>query len=608
MDGSATSAKRTGMLLLLDSDSSESESSSTDTSDSSDSDSDAKACAYEREFNKLFRIPAKRPKVVGFIEDVVRQYSDHEVSGMPAVIGCIDGSYVQIQCPANKVASTYCNRHHYLSLTLQAVCDHKRHFLDAFTGTSSKMHDSRVFSLSPLSKNIASVCQGRYHILGDAAYPLREYLLTPYRDYGAMNKQQKGLNFKFSGTRVLTENAFSTLKKRFRHLMYLELLTIHWLNQFIISCCILHNLCIDYGDEEPDDDNDDDGAPNAIQWENCTDNHSDKTDEERALHKLGEIKREKENRAVPGITSLPPPNHLAVPGCIDSASHSRPGPCRADTKNTVLAVRRHLLSRRRPKMKRGCCGPLQDQWPRSSGSRKQPEAERDAYGKPEELASPDQTRLPNERGEGEGGHELIAFQRESNGTSERHDAGDMTANWSDQMLKVKGLTLGEGIVQALTRSKPRALAARATFTEANKPQIDNGPGCELDTTMAPHGVPRDAHPPVLVSGHMCERTFIPHHKIAECPGVLTSASATLNDPLPPNQQRHSDRDGAHARVLFLAPPFAHRVRPRACLSSAEGNTHEQQVHSDASVAGTFRLRPLHVLHTSWSSFTRDSKR
>ncbi|KAH8024537.1 hypothetical protein HPB51_025456 [Rhipicephalus microplus] len=78
MDGSATSAKRAAMLLLLDSDSSESESSSTDTSNSSESDSDAKGCAYEREFNKLFRIPAKRPKVVGFIEDVVRQYSDHE--------------------------------------------------------------------------------------------------------------------------------------------------------------------------------------------------------------------------------------------------------------------------------------------------------------------------------------------------------------------------------------------------------------------------------------------------------------------------------------------------------------------------------------------------
>ncbi|KAH8035471.1 hypothetical protein HPB51_005706 [Rhipicephalus microplus] len=224
------------------------------------------------------------PSGIKFPADLENLTSSFEkVSGMPAVIGYIDGSYVKIQCPANKVASTYCNRHLYLSLTLQAVCDHKRRFLDAFTGTSSKIHDSHVFSLSPLSKNIASVCQGRYHILGDAAYPLRDYLLTPYRDYGAMNKQQKSLNFKFSGTRVLNENAFSTLKKHFWQLMYLELHTIHWLNKFII----------DYVDAEPDDDNDDDGAPNSIQWENCTDNHSDKTDKERALPKLGEIKRAK---------------------------------------------------------------------------------------------------------------------------------------------------------------------------------------------------------------------------------------------------------------------------------------------------------------------------
>ncbi|KAH8026719.1 hypothetical protein HPB51_024218 [Rhipicephalus microplus] len=209
MDGSATSAKRATMLLLLDSDSSESESSSTDTSDSSDSDSDAKACAYEREFNKLFRIPAKRPKVVGFIEDVVRQYSDHEF---------------------------------------------RRHFRLARPVAEKLVAEFAVSSMCPSST------------------------------HGAVQA-------KSAETHVLT--FICTLKKRFRQLMYLELHTIHWLNKFIISCCILHNLCIDYGDEEPDDDNDDDGAPNAIQWENCTDNHSDKTDEERALHKLGKIKRAK---------------------------------------------------------------------------------------------------------------------------------------------------------------------------------------------------------------------------------------------------------------------------------------------------------------------------
>ncbi|XP_072144215.1 putative nuclease HARBI1 [Dermacentor andersoni] len=292
MNGSAGSAKRAALLLLLDSDSSESESSSSDTSDCSDSDSDGETAAYEREFNRMFRIPAKRPKVVGFIEDVVRQYSDDEVSGMPDVVGCIDGSYIKIQCPEKKVASTYCNRHHYLSLTLQAVCDDKRRFLDAFIGSSSKMHDSHVFSLSPLSKKISAVCQGSYHLLGDAAYPLREHLLTPYRDYGALTKQQKHFNYKFSATRVLIENAFSTLKKRFRQLMYLELRTIPWLNKFIISCCVLHNLCIEYGDVEPDDD-DNEQAPNDVQWQNCSDNHIDKSGEERALRRLGEIKRTK---------------------------------------------------------------------------------------------------------------------------------------------------------------------------------------------------------------------------------------------------------------------------------------------------------------------------
>ncbi|XP_075550731.1 uncharacterized protein LOC142584489 [Dermacentor variabilis] len=78
MNGSAGSAKRAALLLLLDSDSSESESSSSDTSDCSDSDSDGETAAYEREFDRMFRIPAKRPKVVGFIEDVVRQYLDDE--------------------------------------------------------------------------------------------------------------------------------------------------------------------------------------------------------------------------------------------------------------------------------------------------------------------------------------------------------------------------------------------------------------------------------------------------------------------------------------------------------------------------------------------------
>ncbi|KAH9378296.1 hypothetical protein HPB48_021778 [Haemaphysalis longicornis] len=112
-------------------------------------------------------------------------------------------------------------------MTLQAVCVHKRRFVDVLVGNSSKSHDSRCLRRSDLLKKLPGICQGdRYHLLGDAAYPLRPYLLTPYRDYGRLSKHQKEFNAKFSAMRVLIENAFSTLKKRFRQLIYLELHTV----------------------------------------------------------------------------------------------------------------------------------------------------------------------------------------------------------------------------------------------------------------------------------------------------------------------------------------------------------------------------------------------
>ncbi|KAG0433570.1 hypothetical protein HPB47_019793 [Ixodes persulcatus] len=55
-------------------------------------------------------------------------------TGVPGTIGCIDGSYVAIECPANKIRSTHVNRHHYPSLTLQAICDCNKRFLDRTTG------------------------------------------------------------------------------------------------------------------------------------------------------------------------------------------------------------------------------------------------------------------------------------------------------------------------------------------------------------------------------------------------------------------------------------------------------------------------------------------
>lgn len=167
---------------------------------------------------------------------------------MPNVIGCIDGTSIPIRTPANKIKSTYTNRHDLPSITLQGVCDYKKKFLDVFTGLPGKIHDARVFALSDLSKHLMSLCGKKLHLLGDGAYPIREWLLVPYKDYGRLTEPQKMFNKTFCATRVLIENTFGLLKCRFRQLLYLDIHSVDKITKFIISTCVLHNMCIDMDD------------------------------------------------------------------------------------------------------------------------------------------------------------------------------------------------------------------------------------------------------------------------------------------------------------------------------------------------------------------------
>lgn len=167
---------------------------------------------------------------------------------MKDVVGCIDGCYIYIRKPANKIRSTYVNRHDLLSITLQGICDADKRFLDVFVGSPSKIHDSRIYRLSFISKDIPTICGDKHHLLGDAAYSLREYLLTPYRDYGDLTIQQKIFNKKHCQTRVKIENCFGLLKQRFRQLMRLDFFTVERMCKFVMACCVLHNLCIAEGD------------------------------------------------------------------------------------------------------------------------------------------------------------------------------------------------------------------------------------------------------------------------------------------------------------------------------------------------------------------------
>ncbi|KAJ8953440.1 hypothetical protein NQ318_023559 [Aromia moschata] len=131
--------------------------------------------------------------------------------------------FSELKTPVGKIKSTYVNRHDLPAMVLQGICSSDRKFIDVFTGIPSKIYDARVFKLSFISDKLPQICGNTYHILGDAAYPIRKWLLTPYRDYGNLTNEQRTYNYKFSATRVRIENTFGIFKQRFRQLLKVDL-------------------------------------------------------------------------------------------------------------------------------------------------------------------------------------------------------------------------------------------------------------------------------------------------------------------------------------------------------------------------------------------------
>lgn len=92
-------------------------------------------------------------------------------------------------------------------------------------------------------KYLHQVCGSKYHILADTAYPLEENIITPFKDHGNLTYNEKQFNKNHSKTRVVIENTFGLLKGRFRQLLKLDFALTEKDSNFVLACCVLHNMC-----------------------------------------------------------------------------------------------------------------------------------------------------------------------------------------------------------------------------------------------------------------------------------------------------------------------------------------------------------------------------
>lgn len=82
-------------------------------------------------------------------------------------------------------------------------------------------------------------------IIGDKAYSVLTWCISLFRNFGNLTQAQQKFNQALSKMRQVIERAFALLKGRWRRLKYLDMNRDDVIPFTIITCCVLHNICLD---------------------------------------------------------------------------------------------------------------------------------------------------------------------------------------------------------------------------------------------------------------------------------------------------------------------------------------------------------------------------
>lgn len=172
----------------------------------------------------------------------------YNIANFPKVLGCLDCTHVRIIQPAID-GIDYMNRKGYYSINVQAVCDPKGKFTNIVCSWPGSTHDSHILRTSQLWQRYEAARPHGF-ILADNAYPNRSWLLTPFLN--PVGIAQGNYNAAHKSTRILIEQCFGRLKRRFSILHSEMRVSPEKAVSVIVACFILHNIATDLRQPEPE--------------------------------------------------------------------------------------------------------------------------------------------------------------------------------------------------------------------------------------------------------------------------------------------------------------------------------------------------------------------
>ena len=205
--------------------------------------------AIVREYQREVLVTPRTPdQWRGIAERFSKRWNFHHTCG------AIDGKHVAIRKP-NKSGSLYYNYKGFFSIILLGVVDADYKFIWASVGANGSASDCGVYNYSTLEPALREGHLGfpqpepfpnddrdiPYFIVGDDAFPLREYMVKPF-PHRYLSHDERIFNYRCSRARRVVENAFGILAMRFRCILTTQATQPHNAKKITKACICLHNV------------------------------------------------------------------------------------------------------------------------------------------------------------------------------------------------------------------------------------------------------------------------------------------------------------------------------------------------------------------------------
>lgn len=187
------------------------------------------------------------------LEEVALVFMRKSNGVIAGCIGAIDGWLVKIIRPSYKdgvkYPGTFFSRKGFYALNVVAIVDRDKRILYRVIKARGAEHDSTAFKNTKLYKwlerNWEWLKMKKYYFIGDSAYSLKSFLLTPY-DNVCHDTAEDNYNFFHSASRIVVECAFGEIDLRWGILWRSLKFSLAHNIDVVDACMRLHNFIVDY--------------------------------------------------------------------------------------------------------------------------------------------------------------------------------------------------------------------------------------------------------------------------------------------------------------------------------------------------------------------------